>query len=181
MARRNIRSLTYILHQHYYHIYLVFEAIRMNLLVTMSSGTLHIVDSRTSAKYQIPIKRNAVSALDLKRIRGPKDGADRADHVTGGLRVHDPGLQNTAVVETAISFSYGVLHGFRGWLTAAGTTIGESCSFEDTAWNSCGTATLRTCSISSCGGRIPLGQPAKAFVVNWRNKCDLCRLRCKGP
>ena len=79
----------------------------------MSSGTLHIVDSRTQIKYLIPIKRNAVSALDLKKIRGPKDGADRADHVSGGLRVYDPGLQNTAVVETAISFSYGTLHGLR--------------------------------------------------------------------
>ncbi|PLN83102.1 citrate synthase [Aspergillus taichungensis] len=71
----------------------------------MSSGTLHIVDSRTQTKYQIPIKRNAVSALDLKKIRGLKDGADRADHVSNGLRVYDPGLQNTAIVETAISFS----------------------------------------------------------------------------
>ncbi|KAE8354200.1 citrate synthase [Aspergillus coremiiformis] len=71
----------------------------------MSSGTLHIVDSRTNWKYEIPIKRNAVSAVDFTGIKAPGAGTDRADHVAGGLRVHDPGLQNTTVMESAISFS----------------------------------------------------------------------------
>ncbi|GFG09619.1 citrate synthase [Aspergillus udagawae] len=71
----------------------------------MSSGTLYIRDSRTNAEYEIPIRRNAVSATDFKRIKAPSAGADRADQVRGGLRVHDPGLQNTTVVETGISFS----------------------------------------------------------------------------
>ncbi|RHZ63777.1 uncharacterized protein CDV56_107771 [Aspergillus thermomutatus] len=71
----------------------------------MSSGTLYIRDSRTNAEYEIPVRRNAVSAMDFKKIKAPAAGADRADQVAGGLRVHDPGLQNTAVVETGISFS----------------------------------------------------------------------------
>lgn len=71
----------------------------------MSSGILLVQDSRTSVKYDIPIRRNAVRALDLQRIRAPACGSDRADQISLGLRVHDPGLQNTAVVETAISFS----------------------------------------------------------------------------
>ncbi|KAF5857911.1 hypothetical protein ETB97_005148 [Aspergillus alliaceus] len=71
----------------------------------MSSGTLHIVDSRTKRKYEVQIERNAVSAIDFKKIKAPGAGTDRADHVAGGLRVHDPGLQNTTVVESAISFS----------------------------------------------------------------------------
>lgn len=75
----------------------------------MSSGTLYIKDSRTNAEYEIPVRRNAVSAMDFKKIRAPAAGADRADQVAGGLRVHDPGLQNTTVVETGISFSYGNL------------------------------------------------------------------------
>ncbi|KAH2097915.1 hypothetical protein KXW65_002684 [Aspergillus fumigatus] len=71
----------------------------------MSFGTLHIRDSRTNAEYEIPIRRNAVVAMDFKRIKAPAAGADRADQVDSGLRVHDPGLQNTTVVETEISFS----------------------------------------------------------------------------
>ncbi|PWY89072.1 citrate synthase [Aspergillus heteromorphus CBS 117.55] len=71
----------------------------------MSSGILHITDSRTGVQYDVPVRRNAVSALDIKKIKAPGDGTDRADQVASGLRVHDPGLQNTTVVETAISFS----------------------------------------------------------------------------
>ncbi|PWY74901.1 citrate synthase [Aspergillus eucalypticola CBS 122712] len=71
----------------------------------MSSGILYVKDSRTDVQYEIPIRRNAVSAVDFKKIKGPETGADRADQVAGGLRVHDPGLRNTTVVETAISFS----------------------------------------------------------------------------
>ncbi|KAM0096797.1 hypothetical protein ACP6JE_008701 [Aspergillus fumigatus] len=57
----------------------------------MSFGTLHIRDSRTNAEYEIPIRRNAVVAMDFKRIKAPAAGADRADQVDSGLRVHDPG------------------------------------------------------------------------------------------
>jgi citrate synthase len=71
----------------------------------MSTGTLFVQDSRTGVKYEVPIRRNAVRALDLQVIQAPTAGSDRADQVSLGLRVHDPGLQNTAVVESAISFS----------------------------------------------------------------------------
>jgi hypothetical protein len=72
----------------------------------MSSGTLFVKDSRTSLNYEIPIHRNAISATAFKKIKAPVSGSDPADKVDGGLRVHDPGLQNTTVVETDISFSY---------------------------------------------------------------------------
>jgi citrate synthase len=71
----------------------------------MSTGTLFVHDSRTGVKYEIPIRRNAIQAIDLRRVRAPETEADRADQVSRGLRVYDPGLQNTAVVESAISFS----------------------------------------------------------------------------
>ncbi|KAF9893653.1 hypothetical protein FE257_010965 [Aspergillus nanangensis] len=71
----------------------------------MSSGFLQIIDSRTNAQYRIPIQRNVISAVDLKSIKVPPSGTDPADQVSGGLRVYDPGLQNTAVVQTGISFS----------------------------------------------------------------------------
>ncbi|KAL4938118.1 citrate synthase-like protein [Aspergillus oleicola] len=72
---------------------------------TMSSGTLYVKDSRTGLQYEIPIRKNAVSAKDFKKIKALGSGANRADQPSGGLRVHDPGLCNTTVVESAISFS----------------------------------------------------------------------------
>ncbi|KAJ5310908.1 Benzoate 4-monooxygenase [Penicillium atrosanguineum] len=64
----------------------------------MSTGTLCVHDSRTGVKYDIPIRHNAIRALDLQRIRAPSAGSDRADQVSLGIRVHDPGLHNTAAV-----------------------------------------------------------------------------------
>ncbi|KAL4771551.1 citrate synthase [Aspergillus nidulans var. acristatus] len=95
----------------------------------MSSGTLYIRDSRTDALYEIPIRRNSVSAVDFKRIKGPVIGANRADQVSGGLRVHDPGLLNTTVIESAISFS----DHERGLLLFRGYSLEElwTSDFED--------------------------------------------------
>jgi citrate synthase len=72
----------------------------------MSFGTLYVKDSRTDAQYEIAINRNAILATDFKKIKASPVGANRADQVASGLRVHDPGLQNTTVVDTGISFSY---------------------------------------------------------------------------
>ncbi|KAB8269257.1 citrate synthase-like protein [Aspergillus minisclerotigenes] len=95
----------------------------------MSSGVLHIVDSRTKQKYEIPIRRNVISAIDLKSIKAPAAGTDRADHVADGLRVHDPGLQNTTVIESAISYS----DPERGVLLFHGYTLSQlwDSDFED--------------------------------------------------
>lgn len=71
----------------------------------MSNGTLFTQDSRTGVKYEIPIRRNAVRAIDLQQIRAPSIDTNPADQVSHGLRVEDPGLLNTAVVDSAISFS----------------------------------------------------------------------------
>ncbi|KAJ5190013.1 hypothetical protein N7491_007946 [Penicillium cf. griseofulvum] len=71
----------------------------------MSTGTLFIRDSRTNVNYEIPINQNSVRATDLQRIRAPSVNSNRADQVAHGLRVYDPGLQNTAVTQSAISFS----------------------------------------------------------------------------
>ncbi|KAL2868055.1 putative citrate synthase [Aspergillus lucknowensis] len=95
----------------------------------MSSGTLFVRDSRTNKQYEIPIKRNAVSARYFKQIKAPGRGTNRADQVQTGLRVHDPGLINTTVVETAISFS----DHERGLLLFRGYSLEElwESDFED--------------------------------------------------
>ena len=71
----------------------------------MSEGRLFVKDSRTSHEYEIPIHRNGVRATAFKRIKAPGTKFNSADKVADGLRVFDPGLQNTAVVETSITFA----------------------------------------------------------------------------
>lgn len=58
---------------------------------TKMPESLEVTDSRTRATYQLPIHGDTIRATDLKKA---------------GLRVHDPGLQNTTVLETGISVSY---------------------------------------------------------------------------
>ncbi|EUC40740.1 hypothetical protein COCMIDRAFT_107988 [Bipolaris oryzae ATCC 44560] len=73
----------------------------------MSNGFLLVRDSRTTLEYRVPIQRNSILATAFKDIKAPSSSASRADKVGSGLRVHDPGLLNTTVVETGVSFADG--------------------------------------------------------------------------
>ncbi|CVL08653.1 related to citrate synthase [Fusarium mangiferae] len=68
------------------------------------SGTLIITDSRTGRNYSVPIRNNAVKALDFIQITTAGFGAEAADHYDNSLRVLDKGLWNTAVTETSITY-----------------------------------------------------------------------------
>ena len=65
---------------------------------------LHITDSRTGMSYEIPITHNSVRALDFKAVKVPHGSGNPADDAEGGLRLLDPGFQNTAVKESKITF-----------------------------------------------------------------------------
>ena len=69
-------------------------------------NVLHITDSRTGISYDIPITHNSVRALDFKAIKVPNEGdvSNEADEAEGGLRLLDPGFQNTAVKESKITY-----------------------------------------------------------------------------
>lgn len=67
-------------------------------------NSLHITDRRTGLAYDIPIKRNAIQATDFKKIKAVDEKSLASDCVEGGLRVLDPGFNNTAVKESAITF-----------------------------------------------------------------------------
>ena len=57
---------------------------------------LTVTDSRTGNTYQIPIADGTIRATDLRQIR-----LDEADH---GLTSYDPGLINTAVTRSKITY-----------------------------------------------------------------------------
>ena len=78
--------------------------ILLNELIAMSEGVLYVTDSRTSLKYQIPIHRNAIKAIDFQSIKCLNPEAVLADQLGNGLRLFDPGFKNTAVSESHITF-----------------------------------------------------------------------------
>lgn len=84
-----------------------FDHVMHSTFTTMSDEKLFVKDSRTACEYEIPIHRNAISATEFKKIKGlKKTSLNHADNINGGLRIYDPGLQNTAIVETTTTFAY---------------------------------------------------------------------------
>lgn len=65
---------------------------------------LHAVDGRTGRYYSIPIEKNAISALDLKKITSKLDVKHPAYQNEQGLRVYDAGFANTVVSESKITY-----------------------------------------------------------------------------
>ena len=55
-------------------------------------------------EYNIPIVRNAVLATDFKKIKAMDEKSAASDCAESGLRILDPGFNNTAVKESAITF-----------------------------------------------------------------------------
>ncbi|KAH7183656.1 citrate synthase [Fusarium flagelliforme] len=94
---------------------------------SLTSGTLSITDSRTGRNYSIPIKNNAVKALDFIQITTAGFGAEVADHYDNSLRVLDKGLWNTAVTETSITY----IDGKAGHMQYRDKTIDELFNNND--------------------------------------------------
>ena len=68
------------------------------------TNSLTIRDNRTGKEYSIPVHHNAVDALAFKAIRAPNTAAYAPDQTQNGLRLYDPGFQNTAVSESTITY-----------------------------------------------------------------------------
>lgn len=72
--------------------------------VVMSEGKLFVRDSRTLREYEIPITRNAVPAGAFGQIMGPVTDPTRIDKGSRGLKIYDPGLANTATIESSLLY-----------------------------------------------------------------------------
>lgn len=68
------------------------------------SQALEIRDLRTGSSYTIPIRHNAVSAVDFANIKASENTDYPADQDQNGLRVFDAGFQNTAVGESKVTY-----------------------------------------------------------------------------
>ncbi len=78
----------------------------------MPSETLTVTDNRTGRTYTLPITGNAITATDLRRIKGPDDSE---------LISFDPALRNTATCRSGITY----LDGRTGTLRHRGYAIEE--------------------------------------------------------
>ena len=59
----------------------------------MEKEFLNVVDQRTKAKYDLPLSKGAIRAMDLRQIKtGPVDF---------GVMSYDPALLNTACCQSA--------------------------------------------------------------------------------
>jgi citrate synthase len=89
------------------------------------SSTLTVRDNRTGRTYELDIRDGAIRATDLRRIK-----ADDADH---GLMTYDPGLVNTAITRSSVTY----LDGEAGILQYRGYPIeqlAESCTYLEVAY-----------------------------------------------
>jgi citrate synthase len=67
--------------------------------------TLSVTDNRTGKQYSIPIEHNAISAKHFKNIKTEsEDETAPADQSQHGIRLFDPGFNNTAVAESRITY-----------------------------------------------------------------------------
>ena len=68
--------------------------------------SLRIVDNRTGKEYTVPIVHNAIPAMAFREMKAPSDPDAPCDQTEYGIRVYDPGFQNTAVSESSIAYKY---------------------------------------------------------------------------
>lgn len=66
--------------------------------------TLTVTDDRTGKKYVVPITNNAIPATAFKEMKAPENVNAPADMNENGIRVFDPGFQNTAVKKSTITY-----------------------------------------------------------------------------
>lgn len=80
--------------------------------------TLTVTDNRTGKVYTVPIQDNSIPATAFKSVKAPFQPGERKENETDkGLRVHDKGYLNTAVMRSEITYidgEAGVLR-YRGY------------------------------------------------------------------
>ena len=66
--------------------------------------SLHVVDKRTGLSYSIPIAQNSIQATDFHQIKSPRNAENPVEQNNAGIRIYDPGFQNTACMQSEITY-----------------------------------------------------------------------------
>jgi citrate synthase len=76
--------------------------------------SLTVTDNRTGKVYTVPIQDNSIPATAFKALKAPfQDGERKENETDKGLRVHDKGYLNTAVMRSEITYIDGEAGGMR--------------------------------------------------------------------
>lgn len=67
-------------------------------------NSLSVVDNRTGHSYNIPISQNSILATEFQQFKSPRNAENPAEQNSAGIRVYDPGFQNTACMESEITY-----------------------------------------------------------------------------
>lgn len=70
-------------------------------------NSLSVTDNRTGLSYTVPIARNSIRATDFHRIKSPHTAESPVDQNDAGIRIFDPGFQNTACMKSQITYVNG--------------------------------------------------------------------------
>lgn len=79
--------------------------------VTNRNDSLRVIDNRTGLEYIIPIEHNAVSATAFREMKCPRSKVSPCDQDEYGLRLFDPGYQNTCVSVSKITYKWALIPG----------------------------------------------------------------------
>lgn len=66
--------------------------------------SLSVVDNRTGLSYNIPITQNYIHATDFRHIKSPHNTKNPVEQNNWGIRIFDPGFQNTACMESKVTY-----------------------------------------------------------------------------
>lgn len=67
-------------------------------------NSLSVVDNRTGLSYDIPIQQNSIQATDFHQIKSPHNAKNPVEQNSAGIRIFDPGFQNTACMKSKITY-----------------------------------------------------------------------------
>ena len=84
--------------------YLSLDYSNALLLRTPIIDSLQVTDNRTGRSYVVPVEHNSIRAIDLRAITTSRLLSKSSDRIKCGLRVVDPGYQNTAVKQSQITY-----------------------------------------------------------------------------
>lgn len=68
-----------------------------------AQNSLSVTDNRTGLSYTIPIARNSIKATDFHHIKS-HNAESPVDQNDAGIRIFDPGFQNTACMKSKITY-----------------------------------------------------------------------------
>lgn len=86
-----------------------------------SESSLTVLDNRTNCTYSLPIEQNSIQATAFQKIKTPRNEENPVEQNSAGIRIFDPGFQNTACMKSEITY----VDGDAGEIAYRGTHVAD--------------------------------------------------------